>query len=98
MHLAIVSEWLAKITEAGVRRRAEIYYQQLDALRLCASKCAESYWRKAGNIRRDEIAAADSFDRPDPRRFVDCSDADTPSLPYQAATVGLLRTGIENLR
>ena len=25
-------EWLAKITEAGVRRRAEIYYQQLDAL------------------------------------------------------------------
>ncbi len=27
------SEWLAKITEPGVRRRAEIYYQQLDALR-----------------------------------------------------------------
>jgi len=26
------SEWLAKITEAGVRRRAEFYYQQLDAL------------------------------------------------------------------
>src|SRR5665811_846116 len=27
------SEWLDKITEAGVHRRAEIYYQQLDALR-----------------------------------------------------------------
>jgi len=27
------SEWLAKISAAGVRRRAEIYYQQLDALR-----------------------------------------------------------------
>ena len=27
------SEWLGKITEAGVRRRAEFYYQQLDALR-----------------------------------------------------------------
>src|SRR5216684_4280146 len=26
-------EWLAKISQAGVRRRAEIYYQQLDALR-----------------------------------------------------------------
>ena len=26
------SEWLAKITEAGVRLRAELYYQQLDAL------------------------------------------------------------------
>ena len=27
------SEWLAKISEPGVRRRAEIYYKQLDALR-----------------------------------------------------------------
>jgi transposase len=27
------SEWLGKITEVGVRRRAEFYYQQLDALR-----------------------------------------------------------------
>jgi transposase len=27
------AEWLAKITEAGVRRRAEYYYQQLDFLR-----------------------------------------------------------------
>jgi transposase len=27
------AEWLAKISEAGVRRRAEFYYQQLDALR-----------------------------------------------------------------
>jgi transposase len=28
------AEWLAKITELGVRRRAEFYYQQLDALRV----------------------------------------------------------------
>ena len=28
------AEWLAKITEPGVRRRAEFYYQQLDALRV----------------------------------------------------------------
>ena len=27
------AEWLAKISEAGVRRRAEFYYQQLDGLR-----------------------------------------------------------------
>jgi hypothetical protein len=26
------NEWLDQITEAGVRRRAEFYYQQLDAL------------------------------------------------------------------
>jgi transposase len=28
------AEWLGKITEPGVRRRAEFYYQQLDALRM----------------------------------------------------------------
>jgi transposase len=28
------SEWLSKITEAGVRRRAEFFYQQLDALQV----------------------------------------------------------------
>jgi transposase len=28
------AEWLGKITEPGVRRRAEFYYQQLDALRI----------------------------------------------------------------
>jgi len=28
------SEWLSKITEAGVRRRAELYYQQFDALHI----------------------------------------------------------------
>src|SRR5450756_463067 len=27
------AQWLGKITEAGVRRRAEFYYQQLDALK-----------------------------------------------------------------
>jgi hypothetical protein len=32
------SEWLSKIPEAGVRRRAEHFYQQLDALQLCVRK------------------------------------------------------------
>ena len=54
------AEWLAKITEAGVRRRAELYYQQFDALLFCASKCAESYWRSLGST-GNEIATADSL-------------------------------------
>ena len=33
MHRAIVRSGSAKINEPGVRRRAEFYYQQLDALR-----------------------------------------------------------------
>src|ERR1022692_3520956 len=39
------SEWLAKIPEAGVHRRAEIYYQQFDALRSLR-----------GQVRRDLFA------------------------------------------
>jgi hypothetical protein len=32
------TEWLNKIGEAGVRRRAEFFYQQLDALRFTAQR------------------------------------------------------------
>jgi hypothetical protein len=39
-------EWLGKIKEPGVRRRAEFYYQQLDALRALRRQ-----------VRRDLLAA-----------------------------------------
>jgi len=40
------AEWLGKIQEAGVRRRAEFYYQQFAALRRCARKCGANCSRK----------------------------------------------------
>jgi len=43
------SEWLSKITEAGVRRRAEYYYQQLDALQALRHEVRRIYWRKVEN-------------------------------------------------
>src|SRR6202790_4094551 len=46
---------------------------------------------------RDEIAAPDSFDRTDTGGSAHCSDADAASFSHQAATVGLLWFGIENL-
>ena len=51
------AEWLAKITEVGVLRRAEFYYQQLDALRVLrqASRrelLAESKKHKASKLLR----------------------------------------------
>jgi transposase len=51
------NEWLAKITEAGVRRRAEFYYQQLDALQAIAPAArrdllAESKKHSAANLLR----------------------------------------------
>src|SRR5216683_3037592 len=44
-----------------------------------------------------EITAADSLDRPHPRRFVDRSAADPQSLPDQATTLGLLWIGAEDV-
>jgi hypothetical protein len=46
------SEWLAKITEAGVRRRAEIYYQQLDALRSLREQVRRDLLAEAGHTSR----------------------------------------------
>ena len=45
------SEWLAKISEAGVRRRAEFYYQQLDALQALRQE-----------VRRDLLAESKKHD------------------------------------
>jgi transposase len=45
------SEWLAKITEAGVRCRAEFYYQQLDALQSLRQ-----------HVRRDLLAESKKHD------------------------------------
>src|SRR5450759_853031 len=46
---------------------------------------------------RDELAAPDSFDWTDSGSSAHCSDADATSFSHQAATVGLLWFGIENL-
>jgi transposase len=45
------SEWLGKIAEAGVRRRAEFYYQQFDALRSLRQ-----------DVRRELLAEAQKHD------------------------------------
>jgi transposase len=52
------SEWLGKITEPGVRRRAELYYQQFDALDILRQEVrrdlvAESRKHQAINLLRE---------------------------------------------
>ena len=42
------SEWLGKIAEAGVRRRAEFYYQQFDALRLLRQEVRHALLAESG--------------------------------------------------
>src|SRR5271169_2202553 len=52
---------------------------------------------RRAKTQRHEIAAADSFDWTDSGCPAHCSDADAASFSHQAATVGLLWFGIENL-
>ena len=52
------AQWLGKISEPGVRRRAEFYYQQLDALRTaCVRKCGGSCWQRPRNTRPGNSSA-----------------------------------------
>ena len=55
--------WLAKISEAGVRRRAELYYQQFDALAALRQQARREFLGSP-EISGHAITAADSFDRP----------------------------------
>ena len=58
------AEWLAKITEPGVRRRAEFYYQQFDALLPYTSKFDVSYWPRAKTIYHGVVTTCPLIDRP----------------------------------
>ena len=90
------SEWLSKITEAGVRRRAEHYYQQLDVLRLLRQGGAAGSVGGSQEAQGVETIAPDSGDRSDPGSSVGRTNPDTPPIPHQATAVDLQWSGIRN--
>jgi len=49
------SQWLGKITEAGVRRRAEFYYQQLDALRSLRQQVRRELLAESGKHKASKL-------------------------------------------
>ncbi len=90
------SEWLGKISEAGVRWRAEHYYQQLDALRPLPGGAARPVDR-GPETQGVETATPDPRDRCDPGNAVDRADPNTPQVPHQATTMELQRSGVRNV-
>jgi transposase len=48
-------QWLDKITEAGVRRRAEFYYQQLDALRALRQQVRRELLAESGKHKESQL-------------------------------------------
>ena len=85
------AEWLGKIQEAGVRRRAEFYYQQFDALRALRQEVRRELLAEAAEAQRLEIVTRDSVHRPDPGGAADRFDSNTASFPYQATALDLQR-------
>ena len=84
-------EWLRKITQASVRRRAELYYEQLG----CASSLAQT--STTGTPLREqkapvlEIASFDSVAGSNPRGHSHGHYPDAASVPYQANTLEVQR-------
>jgi transposase len=79
------AEWLAKINEPGVRRRAEFYYQQLDALRTVRQE-----------VRRELLAEGKKHPAwkrlcqiPSIGPIRSAHSTAPPSFPHQAAAVDL---------
>jgi Transposase len=95
------SEWLAKISEAGVRRRAPprgVLLSAAGRLTGSAPAGAPRPVSREQKTQRHAMAAPDSFDRTHSRGSAHRSDSDPAPLSHQAATVGLLRIGVEDLQ
>ena len=74
-------EWLGKISELGVRRRAEFYYQQLDALRTLRQE-----------VRRDLLAAGNGSARSSRSLFAEiCEIFDRHRVLLPHTVLGSLR-------
>ena len=89
------AEWLAKIREAGVRRRAERLYQQLDVLQHLRQQARRDLLAEG----RKHAITAKLRQIPywaDSRGAADCADADSASFSHQATTLGLQRIGLGN--
>lgn len=83
------SEWLAKLSQAGVGQRAKYLYQELDLLRPLhqQARCAlvEESRRHPAVKRLRQIP----IHRPDSRGALDGPGTNATPIPYQATAVGL---------
>ena len=76
-----------KITEASVRRRAELYYQQLDALRVLHQQAKKELLAEG---RKHTVKLLRQIPSIGPiRSSVGCNSTNTASVPHQEATVEL---------
>ena len=83
------SEWLDKIREAGVRRRAELFLSTTRCAAGFAPRSTTRSFSREPETERDEIVASDSLHWSDSGRSLDRADPDTLPLPHEATIVGV---------
>jgi hypothetical protein len=89
-------QWLQKIEHAGVRRRAELLYQQLDGLQALRRTLRPELLAESRNViggepktQSCETTTSDSLHRSDSSRPLNRADADAAPVPQQTATLDL---------
>jgi hypothetical protein len=87
-------EWLGKIEEPGVRRRAEFYYAELDALRSLRLVVLRELLLES----KKHSVESDSIDWTHPGGAADRAAPDAGSLSHQATALGLQWVGDRNPR
>jgi hypothetical protein len=88
-------QWLAKIGEPGVRRRAEFYYQQLDALQTLRQHVRRDLLAESRKHRA--LKSLRQIPSIGPIRAALLIALIQTSLSHQAATLGLLWSGFADL-
>ena len=92
----------SKIPQSGVRRRAELLYQQLDGLQALRREVRGEFLAESRKHKGSETAAPDSLHRSDWSRPLDRADANSTPVPQQAARRRplrpLTRVRVENRR
>src|SRR5256885_16258816 len=83
------AEWLGKIREAGVRRRAEQLYQQLDMLQHLRQQTRGELLAESRKHTHHRQAPADSIPWPHSLSAGGGPDPNPASFPHQATTLGL---------
>jgi len=84
--LRAAREWLSKLPQAGVRRRAELLYQQLMDCRPCGERCDPSFWREPEH-KAAKLLASDTLHRSGRAARLIALNANPAPVPQQATTL-----------
>ena len=90
------AEWLSKITEPGVRRRAELFYQQLDGLQKLRQEARRDLLAESRKHGATKLLQRIPYIGPIRAALLIALHANAASVSHQETTVGVQRSGAGN--